>query len=135
MRLGPASDGAFPTEPFDVRDRFNIGFNAKTNHQLLAQWDAVHDEYVAIECEHIATKVFGYVSVGFDDAPDEFDVRVLRAMDGIMPDPIDITVKNRWKWRTAKNGDEIEVHWDGIVGEWYPMQIKPYESLLPQYFN
>ncbi len=128
--LTPASDGAMPSDPFNVIDRFNVMHNAKEDDVALVIWDAGEQEYVAIDCTHVCTAFIGEVTDDWDDARSTFDVDFLHALNG-RDAPATVTVFNRWNWRIARSGDTIEVHWDHNSNQWYPLQIEPYENILP----
>lgn len=132
--LAPASDGLFTGSTIEVIDRFNVAINAKADHKLLAQWDADNKRYIAVESEHITTHLQGYVKSYKDNTPADFDVTVTVAFNGIMPNPVDIVVKNRFKWIAVGANDVVEVFWDTMAGEWYAVQCECPDDFNPLFF-
>lgn len=130
----PLTPGTVPTDPVTVSDLFDLAHNAKDGDRCLVIWDNNTGSYKMLECVHTTTRFLGTLFEDFDDAPATFKVDFVRSFNGNDPNPTtEIEVENRWNWRTGLEGDEIEVVWDPTTETWYPIQIKPYENLLPLY--
>lgn len=129
----PIDGGNMPSDPFNVKDLFNVAFNAKEDHRGLAQYEIEAGEYRMIVCEHIATRVKGEIYADADDTPDDVQVTNLQGLNGITPGGAPLTVLNRFKQTYFKVNDVVEFHWDGITGEWYIIQSSPPYDFPPVY--
>lgn len=131
----PIDGGNMPSDPFNVKDTFNVAFNAKEDHRGLAKYEIEAGEYRMIVCEHEATRVKGTIYADADDTPDDVQVTGLVGLDGPAPSTDPLTVSNRFKQTYFKTGEAVEFHWDGIDGDWYLMQTEAPSDPMPLYLN
>jgi len=118
----PASHGPIPGT-IEVADSYNVAINAKTGHHAFVVWDAITGKYRALESQHTATLVKATIASTVTGTPSSFTVTPVTGYDGITPGGT-LTVQNRYGWDKVTADDPIDVRWDSVAGEWYPVQMK-----------
>lgn len=112
-----------PESEFEVRDEFTVIPNAKSGQTGIAYWDWSLEKYVVLVGKHMATRVTADILSFPAGGGPTFTVNNCEGQDGTSPSGT-VTVQNRYNWDKGTTGHPIEIAWDVVAGEWYPVQME-----------
>ncbi len=114
--------GDMPASP-SINDAWTNVPNQKNGQIGLAVYDFEIGAYKAITGQRQASRVKATISPSFSGTPATFTVNSAVGLDGTSPSGT-ITVQNRYSWEAGTTGHPIEIAWDTVAGEWYPVQMR-----------